>query len=85
LYEQRLVALADVAVYVGGRQAQRSRKMGAITVVDCRCLNDATVPPPLHRALYRLALWITTAGLPLVKEKLARFRFQLTVSANLWR
>ena len=28
--EQRLVALADVTVYVGGRRAQRSRKMGAV-------------------------------------------------------
>jgi hypothetical protein len=43
--------------------------MGAITFVDCRCRNGATVPPPLHRALCSLALWIITAVLPLVHDK----------------
>ena len=65
---ERLVALADVAVYVGGRRASCSRKMGAVTFGDCRCRNGVTVPPPLHRAL-SLAHWMPTRELPLAQQK----------------
>jgi hypothetical protein len=61
--ERRPVALADVAVYVGGRRAACRRKMGAVTLGDCRCQNGATVPPLLAQG--------ALAGTQLVKDKKA--------------
>ena len=50
--ERRLVALPDVAVYVGGRRAARSRKMGAVTFSHCRCRNGSPCRHALPRALW---------------------------------